>query len=232
MHLLLVDESLSPLKVAFEALGVTVDRAQDEEEVLSKLSSTQYDALLLSDAYASLSRQMLKEGTETFVIVLTTRTDVEARRGYLEEGADDCMRAPHSTEEILASVRAMTRRSCTTAHAIISHEGLTFDPRNRLVKRGSRELLLTPKEYALLELLLHRRGVIVSLQEMNDVVWKGSVAVGDKTIESHVLSLRRKIDRHDRASVIHIVQDKGYTICSPLVIPAKAGIQDQEINIQ
>lgn len=214
MHLLLVGESLSPLRIALEALGVTVEVAQEEMEALSKLSSSHYDALLLRDVHAALSRQLLKEGTETFVIVLTAKTDVDVRRQYLDEGADDCIHAPHHADEILSSIRAMTRRSCVTSHAIISHEGLTFDPRNRLVKRDGRELLLTPKEFALLDYLLHRRGSIVSLQEMNEAVWKGSIVPGDKTIESHILSLRRKIDRHDRASVIHVVQDKGYTICS------------------
>ena len=214
MRFLLLGESFSSVQTGLEALGASVDVTSDESEALAKLTSSHYDALLLDDAHASLCSSLLKEGTETFVIVLTSRTDLETRRLYLDEGADDCIRAPHSAEEILASVRAMARRSCATSHAIITHEGLLFDPRNRVVKRDGRELLLTPKEYALLECLLHRRGSVVSLEEMNEIVWQGSVAEDEKTIESHILSLRRKVDRHDRVSVIHVVQGKGYTICS------------------
>ena len=165
------------------------------------------------DGFAVLE-QSRKAGTKTPVLMLTARGGVEDKVKGLDLGADDYLEKPFSTDELLARVRAMLRRSGTAAQSLLRAHDLQLDTATRKVTRAGREIILTPREFAILEFLLHNRNRVVSRFSLTEHVW------GDEYdpfrmsnfMDVHVKNLRKKIGDSGSGRIVKTVRGVGYII--------------------
>ncbi len=154
-------------------------------------------------------------GVGTPVLMLTARTQIEDRVEGLDAGADDYLPKPFALEELLARVRALTRRQNEAqpsefSEPVVKVGSLKLDPVRHLVHRGDETVELTAKEFALLHTLMRRPGQVFTRSVLLDTVWGFSGEVQTNAIEMYVSYLRKKLDRHGEISCIRTVRGVGY----------------------
>ena len=149
-----------------------------------------------------------------FCVPLTARDQVEDRVEGLDAGADDYLPKPFALPELLARVRALTRRPRGEAGdggTEIRAGDITLDPVRHVVRRGDERIDLTAKEFALLVALMQRPGQVCSRSVLLDTVWGVPGEVSTSVVELYVSYLRRKLDRQGEPSRIRTVRGVGYT---------------------
>ena len=149
------------------------------------------------------------------VLMLTARGAVSDRVSGLEAGADDYLPKPFDAEELLARVRALLRRSALRSRAARLRVGeLLLDPLSREVWRGDRQIVLSPREFELLEYLMRNAGRTLSRDTILAHVWNHKSTAADPTniIDVYMAYLRKKIDVGESSSMIHTVRGRGYVL--------------------
>jgi len=144
--------------------------------------------------------------------MLSTENASELKVNVLNAGADDYMTKPFSTEELIARVRALLRRPPVSVQEVLELDNLTCDPRRYVVTRGKKEIYLTRKEFSLLEYMLRNQGVALSRAMIMEHVWDEQANAFSNTIESHILNLRKKIDKGHGKKLIHTLPGRGYIL--------------------
>jgi len=215
MRLLVVEDEpdlLSGLARALRREGYAVDTAVDGEEGLYKASSTDYDAILLDlqipklDGWTLLSR--LREARNTPVLVLTARDALGDRVRGLDGGADDYLVKPFDMPELMARLRAVIRRGARQARAVIEVGNLEVDTASRTVRQAGNPVMLTAREYVLLEYLVLHRGEVVSRTELYEHLFDENDATLSNLLDVHVSNLRRKLG----ADLIQTRRGLGYSV--------------------
>lgn len=197
--------------------GYSVDCCFDGEEAISILSYTDYDAIILdimmpkADGFAVL-QSLRSAGKTTPVLFLTARDSVADRVRGLDSGANDYLVKPFSFEELTARLRAMTRTSFGSTGNILSADDLTLDCISHTVKRSGRELMLSAKEYALLEYLMYNKGIILSREKIENHIWNFDYEGGTNVVDVYISYLRKKIDDGYDTKLIHTVRGRGYVL--------------------
>jgi two-component system OmpR family response regulator len=144
--------------------------------------------------------------------MLSVKADVKTKVELLSAGADDYLAKPFSLEELVARMDALTRRPHTVDTDVIQLDDLRLDAARHTVARGDARIYLTRKEFMLLAYLLRNRGRVVSRGMILEHVWDMKGDPFSNTIESHMSSLRRKIDTAGRRKIIHTVPGRGYKL--------------------
>lgn len=200
MRILVVEDEPDLLRTVAQALredGYAVDEASDGEEGLYKATAWEYDAIVLDLLMPGLTGwevlQRLRRTHKTPVLILTARDGVQDRVRGLDSGADDYLTKPFHLVELRARLRALIRRSAGEASSEIQIGLLTLDLRTRQVTRDGVVLPLTPREYALLELLALHRGRVVSRTEIYDHLFEEAEESLSNLVDVHVSNLRRKL---------------------------------------
>jgi len=184
----------------------------------SALTSGDHDVLLLDRMLPGLdgvtiSRRLREHGVRTPVLMLTARTSLADRVDGLDAGADDYLAKPFELEELLARLRALHRRAhLDDAEHLLQVGDLVLDPQAHRVTRAGREIELSAREFAILQLLLERTGRVVSRYTILDEVWDGDTDLRSNVIDVHVASLRAKIDRPFGTSTITTLRGAGYRV--------------------
>ena len=180
---------------------------------------TAYDVLLLDWMLPgmdgiSLCRRLRAVGVSTPVLVLTARTTVSDRVSGLDAGADDYLIKPFDLDELLARLRALHRRSRTDTPEVTSFQvgDLVLDSRARRTTRRGEDIPLSSREFDILELLLQRRGELVTRFDILNEVWDGETDLHSNVIDVHVASLRAKIDRPFGTETITTLRGAGYRL--------------------
>jgi len=157
---------------------------------------------------------MRRHGVRTPVLILTARDAVEDRVLGLDSGADDYLVKPFAFPELLARVRALSRRLLPETSAKLQIADLELDVEGRWVTRAGQLLDLTAREFELLEYLLRRRGHVVSREMLTRDVWKeaGRHTPLDNVIDVHVARLRRKVDDQFPQKLVHTVRGVGFVV--------------------
>jgi two-component system copper resistance phosphate regulon response regulator CusR len=201
--------------------GFTVDRFTDGFEALQHALSEAYDLLILDvmmpgmDGW-ELLQKVRRSGKEVPVLFLTARDSIEDRVKGLELGADDYLIKPFAFSELLARVRTLLRRgSSAPAQTHMKMADLEVDLLKRRAIRGGKRIDLTAKEFALLELLLRRRGEVLSKSLIASQVWDMNFDSDTNVIEVAVRRLRAKIDDDFEVKLIQTVRGMGYMLDSP-----------------
>ena len=216
---ILIVEDYGPLRLSLAQRlreeGYSVDDTADGKEGLWLAKENDYAVALLDinlpsiDGLTLLSK-IRKLQRETSVIMITARDSVSDRIAGLDAGADDYLVKPFELEELVARVRAMVRRRYGAKDTVIRVGDLEIDTLKRVALRGGEEIVLTQKEFALLELLALRTGQVVSRRD----VWEQLYDFGDETesnvVDVFIAHLRKKIEGEGKPKLIHTRRGEGY----------------------
>jgi two-component system, OmpR family, response regulator len=197
--------------------GLAVDVAGSGEDALWMAGSTEYDAIVLDVMLPGIDgfetcRRLRSDGVWTPVLMLTARDAVEDRVAGLDSGGDDYLVKPFSFAELLARLRALTRRGEVERPAVLAVGELRLDPATRQVWRGEAEIALSAKEFSLLEAFMRRPGEVLSRFQLLEHAWDYGYENRSNVIDVYVRYLREKVDRPFGADSIETVRGAGYRL--------------------
>jgi heavy metal response regulator len=220
MRILLVEDE--PQIADFIARGLSenghsVDIARDGEEALEWPSAADFDIIILDVMLPSIDgievcRTLRGQGLRTPILMLTARDAVEDRVRGLDSGADDYLIKPFAFAELLARVRALSRREPALLGTKLEVSDLVMDTATRHVTRAGAELELTAKEFALLEYLMRHPNQVLSRTVIAEHVWNYDFDNVTNVIDVHVKNLRKKIDEGFEGKLIQTVRGAGYRL--------------------
>lgn len=197
-----------------------VDEVGDCAEALAHGMRIDYDAAILDVLMPggdgiSVCRALRRAGRSMPVLILTARDAIEDRISGLDAGADDYLTKPFDYGELLARLRALTRRKGEVLAATLVVGNLSLDTLRRTAKRGSREIELTAKEYAFLEYLMRNSGRLVTRAELAAHVWAEGHGQFSNLIDVYAGRVRRKIDERGRVPLLSTHRGAGYEMTAP-----------------
>jgi DNA-binding response OmpR family regulator len=210
------------LEDVLAAEGYRVLTAADGEKGLERAINEKPDLVLLDimmprlDGYA-VCEELRRLANRVPILMLTAKGQVEDRVAGLDAGADDYLVKPFSTDELLARVRALLRRMHrqTDAPAKLELGDVKIDLTRQTARKGKKELHLTAKEFAMLQLLAEAAGEPVSREKFLDVVWGYAAFPTTRTVDNHIASLRAKLERNpDEPRWLKTVHGVGYRLAS------------------
>jgi DNA-binding response OmpR family regulator len=209
------------LKKGLSEKGYAVDTVGDADAALERIGAASPDLVILdlmlpgSRDGLELCRELRARGSRAKILMLTARDTVENKIEGLDAGADDYLVKPFSFRELMARMRALLRRTEVVEPGPLVFEDLTYDPESREVSRNGETIRLTVREGALFELLLRRRGKVVSRTEIQARIWEDSFELSTNIIDVYINALRKKIDGGEREKLIQTVRGVGYRVREP-----------------
>jgi two-component system copper resistance phosphate regulon response regulator CusR len=220
VRILLVEDEPPAAEMLAKGLreqSFAVDWASDGEAALYQASTNDYDVILLDINLPlknglEVCRELRNEGSTVPVLMLTARDAVKDRIAGLDTGADDYLTKPYAFHELLARVRAITRRGPAFSSDILMARDLTLDRKTRKVTRAGVTIELTAKEYALLEYLMRRANEVVGRADIAEHVWDENFDPFSNLIEVYIQRLRRKIDDNHTLKLLRTRRGEGYVL--------------------
>ncbi|MHB1869529.1 MAG: response regulator [Steroidobacteraceae bacterium] len=216
MRLLLVEDDAmigEAIRAGLRRDGFTVDWVRDGETAEQVLKTDAYDLLLLDlglprRAGLEVLSGLRSRGDALPVIILTARDAVSDRVQGLDAGADDYLVKPFDLDELAARIRALLRRKSGQTAPAIEHLGVVLNPATHTVQRDGQDIALSPREFALLQLLMERPGTLHARSRIEERLYGWGEEVESNAIEVHVHGLRRKLG----ADFILTVRGVGYRV--------------------
>jgi DNA-binding response OmpR family regulator len=223
VRLLLIEDSARLRRSLGEGLrrsGYAVDLAEDGETGLWSATENEYDLIVLDLMLPkldglSLLRTLRERGIATHVLILSARDQVEARVEGLNLGADDYLVKPFSFDELLARIGALLRRSYREKSPTVRIGPLELDMNARRARVDGSAVPLTAAEFNVLQLLVLRRGEVVSRHDLGEHLYPFESEVASNVLDVFVSSLRKKLGREGAGRLIHTRRGQGYTIEPP-----------------
>lgn len=205
------------LKESLEAEYFAVDVARDGERGSYFARVNDYDLIVLDNMLPKknglqVCEEIRESGKTLPILVVSVKTGARDKVDLLNAGADDYLSKPFILEELLARIRALMRRPTPIEKDVLTVEDVMLDCKTGVVRRGDVDLHLTRKEFMLLEYLMRNKGIILSRGMILEHVWDMSVDIFSNTIESHILSLRKKLNDMGRQRLIQTLSGRGYRI--------------------
>lgn len=208
------------LRQSLEEDGYGVEVAVDGRSALEKAERTPMPDLIILDIQIpdpdglQVARTLRQKGISTPILILTGRDTPEDIATGLDAGADDYLVKPFALVELLARVRALTRRPAAGVQGLLRAGTLELDRLKRTVRRGNRDVPLAPRQFRLLEYLMLNAGRAVSRSELLREVWNISFDPESNLVDAHISTLRSALERAGEPRLIHTVRGVGYTIKS------------------
>lgn len=205
------------IKKKMESEGYCADSCFDGEDALYYLEQADYDAVIMDvmmpkkDGF-QVVKEYRKNGGKAPVLFLTARASVEDRVYGLDLGANDYLVKPFSFAELMARVRAMTRKNSDSVSNIFTLGDLTVDISAKRVTRGNREIRLSSREFALLEYMIKNVGRVLSREQIENNLYNFDYEGGTNVIDVYIRYLRKKIDEGFDDKLIHTVRGSGYVL--------------------
>ncbi len=222
MRILVVEDEKNVANFIVEGLkeeGYVVDAADDGELALDYAQTYEYDLIVLDVLLPKMdgrevAHTLRRRGFQTPILMLTALDGVDARVAGLDSGADDYLVKPFAYQELLARIRARTRsfdRNVGNPNELQVAD-LTLNRLTRVVRRGSQEVELTNKEFALLEFMLLHPDQVLSRTQLGEHVWGYDFYNQSNIVDVYVGYLRRKIDTGHPVQLIRTVRGVGYKL--------------------
>jgi two-component system response regulator QseB len=216
MRLLLVEDDAmigEAIRAGLKREGFTVDWVHDGESASRVLRTEPFDLLLLDlglprKGGLEVLTAARAQGQELPVLIITARDAISDRVQGLDAGADDYLVKPFDLDELAARIRALLRRKSGRTAPAVEHRGVVLNPATHTVTREGREIALSPKEFALLRLLMERPGTILSRARIEERLYGWGEEVESNAVEVHIHGLRRKLG----ADFILNVRGVGYRV--------------------
>jgi len=222
MKVLLIEDEEKVVKSLQKGLNehqIEVDYALEGTSGLQLAEANEYD-VIISDIIVpglngtDLTKKLRAKGNHTPVLMLTALTATDDKVDGLEAGADDYMTKPFEFKELLARIKALSRRSKDSANQkqVLSFGGVEMNLTAREIQRDGIKVDLTPKEFALMEYFIRNQGRAVSKAEIAEKVWDINFETNSNVVEVYVNYLRNKIDKPFGTKLIHTVFGQGYIL--------------------
>ena len=220
MRILVVEDEPDLKEITAKRLkaeGYGVDTCDNGKDAQYYIEHTPYDLILLdvmlpgADGITVL-KNIRKKGMKTPVLLLTARDSIEDRVTGLDNGADDYLTKPFAFDELLASIRVILRRRSNEASNRLVLGDLIMDLATHQVTRAGTEISLSAKEYAILEYMMHNKGMVLSRSRIEEHVWNYDFEGGSNVVDVYMRYLRKKIDAPFEKKLIHTVRGSGYVI--------------------
>lgn len=199
--------------------SISADLVTSGREAIVRATATDYAVIVLDvmlpdlDGF-SLCRTIRKEQVDAPILILTARDAVEDRVQGLDSGADDYLTKPFAFRELLARVRAMSRRGPVQRRVVLEAGDLQLDSARHQVRRGEVPIDLSRKEYAVLEALMREPGAVLSRFDLLEQAWGYQYENRSNVVEVYIRYLREKIDRPFGRQSLQTVRGVGYRICA------------------
>jgi DNA-binding response OmpR family regulator len=220
MRILVVEDekkTASFIRKALQAENFAVDVTHHGDDALAAASATPYDAIVLDimlpgrDGLGVL-RLLRERKNTTPVLLLSARGEVNERVEGLNTGADDYLPKPFELAELVARVRALTRRSGDNKSPVLRVADLTLDTMTHRAQRGSADIELTAREYRLLEYLMRSADRLCGRMMILEKVWDYDFDPGTNLVDVYIRRLREKIDAGFEPKLLHTVRGTGYVL--------------------
>lgn len=222
MRILVVEDEYriaNSIKKGLEQERYAVDVAYTGNDGFDLASTEDYDGIILDIMLPEMNgieicKELRKNKIHIPILMLTAKGQTEDKVEGLDAGADDYMTKPFSFDELLARVRALTRRQGTVLNTILSVEDLILDNKQYLVKRDSQVIKLSSKEFSLLEYLISHKNTIVTKDQIISHVWDYDANILPNTVEVYIKNLRGKIDKPftNKKPLIQTIRGFGYKV--------------------
>jgi two-component system OmpR family response regulator len=220
MRVLIVEDHVrlaGQLRRALRGAGMLADVTARGEDALWMAQATGYDAIVLDVVLPGIDgletcRRLRAENVGTPVLMLTARDALSDRVAGLNGGADDYLTKPFDLEELVARLRALTRRGEVAREPVLGVGSLRLDPATRTVWRGEREVELPIKCFTLLECFMRRPGVVLTRLQLLDEAWDSAYENRSNVVDVHVRRLRERIDKPFATDSIETIRGVGYRL--------------------
>jgi two-component system, OmpR family, response regulator len=220
MRILVVEDekkTASFVRRALQAEGFAVDVCGNGEDALAAARATPFDGIVLdimlpSRDGLSVLRQLREHKNTMPVLLLSARGEVNERVEGLNAGADDYLPKPFELVELVARVRALTRRGGETKSTVLRVADLMLDSLTRQAQRGEKKIELTTREYRLLEFLMRSAGRLCGRMMILEKVWDYDFDPGTNLVDVYIRRLREKIDADFEPKLLHTVRGAGYLL--------------------
>ncbi len=225
MKVLIVEDEVrlgQTLEKGFRSEGFVVDRAEDGIRGLDLALGCHHDVIVLDvmlpglDGFEVLAR-IRKERCPVPIILLTARTGLDDRVRGLDLGADDYLAKPFEYRELLARIRALTRRPTAAPEMVLRIADLELDLSTHELQRAGKFVPLRNREFTLLEFLMRRKDLVVSRSMILDHAWASDADYGDgaNLVDVYIGQLRKKIDQGREKKLLHTLRGAGYLLKEP-----------------
>jgi DNA-binding response OmpR family regulator len=193
---------------------MAVDVAYDGAAALERTSVNDYDVVVLDRDLPrvhgdEVCRRLVADGAAARVLMLTAAGELDDKVEGLSIGADDYLAKPFAFAELIARIRALGRRSVPPLPPVLERSGVRLDPARRVVTRGGTPVDLTPKEFAVLEVLMRGQGIVVSAEHLLEKAWDENIDPFTNVVRVTMMTLRKKLGE---PQVIETVPGAGYRL--------------------
>ena len=220
MRILLAEDEDDLREVTVKRLkteGFGVYGCRDGQEALEYLDAADYNLVILDIMMPRLDglsvlRKMRSGGNPVPVLLLTAKDAVSDRVQGLDAGADDYLTKPYAFEELMARIRALVRRNSTEKSDVLTVGDLSVELSTKRVMRGGKEILLSAKEFGLLETLIRHKGQVLSRAQLENQVWDFGFEGSSNIVDVYIRYLRRKVDDPFEKKLIHTIRGAGYVL--------------------
>lgn len=220
MRILVVDDEKKialGIKKALESQKYAVDVCHDGIEALNMAEAIEYDLIILDRMLpgmdgVSIIKNLRSQNIYTPILLLTALGTIKDKTDGLDAGADDYLPKPFALDELLARVRAILRRPKVKAEIILTVSDLSLNLNTHSVKRSNKDIILTNKEFSLLEFLMRNKNQPISKEQIITHVWNWDSDILPNNIEVYISYLRDKVDKPFSKKLIKTVRGVGYKI--------------------
>jgi DNA-binding response OmpR family regulator len=223
MRVLVVEDekkTASFVRKALQSEGFAVDACGNGDDALAAVATTPFDVVVLDIMLPgrdglSVLRQLRERRNSTPVLLLSARGEVNERVEGLNLGADDYLPKPFELAELVARVRALSRRSGDNKSPLLRVADLTLDTVTHVAQRGGKSIELTAREYRLLEFLMNSAGRLCGRMMILEKVWDYDFDPGTNLVDVYIRRLREKIDADFEPKLLQTVRGSGYMLKEP-----------------
>lgn len=220
MRLLIVEDEMDLndiIRMKMEDEGYNVDSCYDGQEALLYLESVEYDAVIMDVMIPKINgfevvKRYREKGGQSPIIFLTARDEVRDRVKGLDTGGNDYLIKPFSFDELMARIRAMTRKAAGNNGNVYTIADLVLDSKSKKVTRDGKIISLSAKEYSLLEYMIRNKDHVLSRERIENNLYNFDYEGGTNVIDVYIRYLRKKIDDGFDKKLIHTVRGSGYVL--------------------
>ncbi|HPJ16692.1 MAG TPA: response regulator transcription factor [Candidatus Woesebacteria bacterium] len=220
MKILVVEDDhriATSLKKGLELEHYTVDLAFDGIEGYDLASDAKYDLILLDLMLPGMDgleicRKLRQETNHTPILMLTAKSSIEDKVTGLNDGADDYLAKPFAFEELLARIKALSRRPQQVINTVLKYQDLTVNLETFEVTRANKKIILSQKEFQLLETFIKHQEKVLSKNQLIDYIWSYDADILPNTVEVNIRNLRQKIDVPFKKPLIQTIRGFGYKL--------------------